>query len=130
MSTTTTTSMKGSIMMVATRIPVDSVRVPDDICRLCSDWHGGMGCMLYAVASSGNLTIGTDRPYGADSDEKWYLSIWTEFSVDMGCAARIARDSGHEDADDLEDAERWIDSVCDDLAASYGLEDWDGWYEN
>jgi hypothetical protein len=83
--------------------------------------------MLYAVSSTGGLTTGAICPvtdYTDDDDRmhKWYLSIWVDFSSDIGCAARGARKGNHEDAQKLEDAEKWVDDVCERLSEAYGLE--------
>jgi hypothetical protein len=102
--------------------PVDSVEIPGWIVTLCAEWYGGQGCMLYAVSSTGGLTIGNRRPRGCDTPQKWYLSIWYDFSVDMGYARRGAEGG---DAALLEQAEEWIDAVCERLADEYGLNDWE-----
>jgi hypothetical protein len=36
---------------------------------LAADWHGGQGSMLYAVASTGALTLGTRRPLKGERGE-------------------------------------------------------------
>ena len=100
------------------------IEIPSWIYSLCAEWYGGQACMLYAVCSTGGLTLGTIRPLDCDTDEKWHLHIWREFSADMGYAARIARRGNSEDAELLSIAERWIDSVCSNLEESYGLSDW------
>jgi hypothetical protein len=106
-------------------IPINSIKVPCDIQRLCADWHGGMDDMLYAVSSTGGLTLGAIRPVGCDTEEKWYLTIWREFASDLGYNARLAREGNEGDYPELACAENWADDVCDELAFSYGLEDWD-----
>ncbi len=77
-------------MTTVTTIPVNSIKMPVTFQRLCADWHGGMDCMLYAVSSTGGLTIGTTRPEGCDSEEKWYLSIWRELENDISYTLRQA----------------------------------------
>jgi len=115
-----------------TKIPVDSIEIPAWIVEVCSEWYNGSGDMLYAVCSTGGLTLGNRRPLGAENTEQWYYSIWCDFSVDIGYAARSARavanaypdDLGYqEEADKLETAEKWVDARLDELCASYGLED-------
>ena len=105
-------------------IPVNSITIPSWVVALCSEWYDGIGCKLYAVASTGGLTIGNRRPRGADTPQKWYLSIWRDFSVDIGRAAHAAQSMAHEDMEALILAEKWVDLRCDDLEVSYGLEDW------
>ncbi len=114
-------------MTTATKIPVDSIVVPERFVELCEGWAGGTDCMLRAISSTGNLTTGTLRPRGCDTDEKWYYSIWLDLSSDVGYVARMARKGGdeHHDADDLDEFEEWVDEQCDRLCESYGLEDWE-----
>jgi len=107
-------------------IPVNSIAIPDDILSLCADWHDGQDDTLYAVCSSGGLYLGSVRPSYADSDEKWYLQLWRAFSVDIGRAKHAARFYCDPDAEALDRAEQWVDSIVADLEYSYDLEDWDG----
>jgi len=107
-------------------IPIDSIVIPECYRRLCEDWHNGIDCTLYAVASTGGLTIGTIRPDGCDgSDEKWYYRLWCELSCDIGRARKAACLSDHEDCDELMNFEEWVDMQVDRLCQSYGLEDWE-----
>jgi hypothetical protein len=69
--------------------------------------------------------MGTIRPVGCDTDEKWYLNIWRGFASDLGYTAMSARKGDDDDADDLEKWESWVDGKCDDLEEEYGLEDWE-----
>lgn len=99
--------------------------IPENIIELCSNWYANQSCTLYAVSSTGGLTLGNRRPLGCDTDEKWHLQIWREFSCDIGLAYRSARKIDHEDAEKLGEAECWVDTVCAFLEESYGLSDWD-----
>lgn len=38
---------------------------------LAADWHGGQASMLYAVASTGVLSLGTRRPVDCATDAEW-----------------------------------------------------------
>jgi len=110
-------------------IMVDSIKIPDRFVAVCKDWHGGQGDLLYAVASTGNLTRGCVRPQNEDgewaSDEEWYYSLWYDLSV---CVSRAlsACFKSWEDSDDLAiltEFEYWIDNkVLPSLVASYGLD--------
>ena len=111
-------------MTTATKIPVDSIEVPVRFQHLCMHWAGNEDCMLRAISSTGGLTIGTTRPRGCDSEEKWYLSIWRELSCDVGYNRRMAGD-GDPDYDGLSDFEDWAEEIADRLEESYGLADWD-----
>jgi hypothetical protein len=116
-------------MSNATKIPVNSIWFKASHIDLCTDWAGGTDCMLRAVASTRNLTIGTRRPGGCDSDEKWYLTIWRELSCDIGHAVSLSRrDNGYSDDDEVRDLiefEDWVDFQIERLEESYGLSDWD-----
>lgn len=104
-------------------IPINSIEVPRCYHRLCNDWHNGINCMLYAIASTGGVTTGTIRPDGCDgSDEKWYYQLWCELSADVGYARKAACKSGHEDCDELMNFEDWVDMQVVRLAQSYGLD--------
>jgi hypothetical protein len=70
--------------------------------------------------------MGTIRPSGCDTDEKWYLNIWRGFASDLGYTASQARKGGgFVGADELEKWEGWVDGECYDLEESYGLSDWE-----
>ena len=105
-------------------IPIDSIKIPRYIQRLCEGWAGSEDCMLRAVSSTGGLTLGTIRPSGCDTKEKWYYHIWMEFASDLSYA-RVSFKYGDEDADQLNYAEEWACNICMALAEAYGLEDWD-----
>ncbi len=116
----------------APKIPVDSIRIPSEYADLCPAWHGGLGCLMYAVASTGGLTLGTDRPRDDEGewmrDEEWYASLFSELSSDIGAAVRLAElstTSGDfaDELDTLRNFEVWADAMREELAESYGLED-------
>jgi hypothetical protein len=120
--------------------PIDSIEIPERFVRIAGRWYGGQGCMLYAVSSTGGLTIGTIRPRGCCTNEQWYYSIWCDLAGDVSHARYLCEGdcNGHdEDYDvisleeyqadyaDLVDFEVWCDEVVDRLCAEYKLEDWD-----
>ena len=122
-------------------IPLDSIEIPPEYIALCADWHSGQDCMLYAVASTGGLTMGSIRPYDDGlplSDEEWYLSIWNSLSTDIAYCVRQAKKTREQfaeneaaeewaetcsDVDDLSSFERFADDICEKLAKSYGLDE-------
>lgn len=116
-------------MMMTT--PVNSIMIPGRFVTVCENWHSGINCKLYAVSSTGNLTTGTRRPSGCNSDEQWYLTIWNELYSDIGYARRAAvMDSESDpackgDAIILGEFEDWVDVVCAELSTEYGLDDWE-----
>ena len=114
------------------KVAVNSIAIPECYRRLCEGWHNGMDCTLYAVASTGGLTIGTTCPlrcrdYNGDEDrdEKWYFVLWCNLSCDVGRARKEACLSNHADCDELMNFEEWIDMQVSRLCQSYGLEDWE-----
>jgi hypothetical protein len=121
-------------------IPINSIVIPDLFVDLCEGWHGSINCKLYAVSSTGGLTIGAIRPLGCDTTEKWYLSIWRDLSVDVAYTVRCAEEGlnagddwdggdgeGHDaDYPDLAEFEEWVDAQVVALEDSYGLADWEG----
>lgn len=109
--------------------PVDSIAIPAEYLELCSQWYCGQNDMLYAVASTGGLTLGSIRPPGCETDEKWYLTIWQNFAVDVMYATRMAEGNGnrppHDDLPALRRMEEWADSIVEQATAEYGLENWE-----
>ena len=108
-------------------IPINSIEVPACYRRLCNDWHNGIDCMLYAIASTGGVTIGTICPITdyddeEDRDRKWYYQLWCELSADVGYARKTACLSDHEDCDELMNFEDWVDMQVVRLSQSYGLD--------
>jgi hypothetical protein len=122
-------------MTTNTIIPVDSIVIPGEFVDIASQWYSGQSDLLYAVASTGNLTTGsrcpiTDYTDDDDRDQKWYLTLWRDLSVDVGYARRAAAkgcngESDKEDHDILEAFEDWVDEQAEQLAQSYQLEDWE-----
>lgn len=109
---------------VTTNVPVDSVRIPPCYQRICAKYAGGERCMLYAVASAGNLTTGVYRPVGCDTSEEWYVHIWRELSADVWSACKQAIDAGA-DYSDLTKLEGYVDSIVEELEGAYDLENWE-----
>lgn len=106
---------------------IDSIEIPDEFLTLCADWHAGQSCTLYAISSTGGLTLGNRRPLNCDTDEKWYLQLWLNLSSDLGSVLRLAkRNHQHDDVAQLEEFEQFVSKTIDQLRTEYGLEDWDG----
>jgi hypothetical protein len=129
-------------------IPVNSIAIPDRFVALSARWYDGMGDMLYAVTSTGGLTIGTDCPIThfdncADKYNKWYLQLWRDLAADLFDAACMCRKQRFEcrrfddwdDCDEYRELERdcdlfdefvqFVDLTILDLEADYNLEDWE-----
>jgi hypothetical protein len=129
-------------MSNTTKTPVDSIEIPPEYLELCEAWHGGLNDLLYAVSSTGGLTLGNRRPPDCDTDEKWYLSLWWELSSDITHANRLARrgfdqlsEEGKQECRDnffglgrhkkLSEFEEWVDDIAERLAEEYGLTEWE-----
>ena len=103
---------------------VNSIQIPDEFVSLCNEWHGGQDCLLYAVASTGNLTMGSIRPRGCDTDEKWYLNLWQGLDSDLSYTIRLAK--GKRGVTALRRFQAYVEGIVAQLTTEYGLEDWDG----
>jgi hypothetical protein len=119
-------------------VPIDSIEIPERFVAIASEWYGGSGDLLYAISSTGGLTIGNMCPVRdytdiADRDRKWYYTLWIGLSGDVGYARRLCKNTcDDDDVIDYEsdlavltDFENWVDGVCLLLANAYGLEDWE-----
>ncbi len=118
-----------------TKIPVNSIVIPERFVSLCHDWNGGLEDMLYAVSSTGNLTTGEIRPWRYDSDEEWYYSLWCDLFTSVWIATRAAEkgynaedDGGDGDGHDadyptLVEFGKYVDSIVERLENSYGFND-------
>jgi hypothetical protein len=60
-----------------------TINMPKRFVEFASSWYDSSGSMLYAVASTGNLTIGNRRPYDCDTDEEWFLSLWVKLRDEL-----------------------------------------------
>ncbi len=119
------------------KTPVDSIVIPARFVALCDGWHSGLDCLLYAVSSTRNLTTGTHRSVGCDSDEKWYLTLWRGLAIDVMIAVCDAAkginaedDGGDGNGHDAEypalvEFEGYADGIVAQLGREYGLEEWD-----
>ncbi len=90
---------------------VNPPAVPDEVRAIAADWHGGQASMLYAIASTGGLTVNSRRArYMSPAEhvealhDLWYW-LWRE----LQCVV-IAGDLEQSACDQVE-------SVVDALAA-------------
>lgn len=104
------------------KTPINSVEIPDRHLRLAEQWYSGQSDMLYAVASTGGLTLGNRQPLEAVSDEHWYWILWRDLGADIAHARRLAERDGHDDLQGLRDFEAFADGIADRLWSEYGLE--------
>lgn len=82
-------------------IEVNSIQIPGEYVQLCSEWYDSQASMMYAIASTGGLTLGDIRPYTDDeetnerrpmTDEEWYRSLWSDLESELYRAKKIDRD--------------------------------------
>ena len=97
---------------------VDSIQIPEEFVALACHWYSGVD-MLYAVASTGNLTLGNRRPYNDDegrycTDQEWYRSIWSELSCDISYCLRLMP-ADHEDHEEMTRFAEFVSDVVDRL---------------
>lgn len=107
---------------MATR--VNSIDMPHEYIEVCNDCHSGQDCLLYAVASSGGLYLGSTRPDGCDTDEKWYLRLWISLSADITAVVRMFARNG-DVPEELKEFADFVDKTIDKLREEYDLQDWD-----
>ncbi len=105
-----------------------TIEIPALFKRLCGEWAGDTGCMLRAIESMGDLTLGTIRPFNHDvgrylTDQEWHLSLWTSLSGDLSYLSRMAEKSDHKSAKRLRWFESFADETVESLRVAYNLED-------
>ena len=82
---------------------------------LAVDWHGGMASMLYAVASTGALSRGTEGYRGGRTDEEWSADLLADLVREVAEVATLAAATVDEDggyASDAETAETWARNLA------------------
>jgi hypothetical protein len=73
--------------------------VSEEQLQLARAWHGGQGSMLYAVASTGSLSLGSRRPL------VWDEGFTGPITKDPDCGWTLATDR------------QWADALVDQLVA-------------
>lgn len=96
---------------------------PDEIEAACA-WHGGQSSMLYAVASTGSLALGSVRPrertdagpsdpYGSHyrdlSDLEWKRDLVERLESEASESAEDARERSENPLDDTDDPDELIE---------------------
>lgn len=109
--------------MTQVKTPVDSIDIPPQYLELCESWHGGISSMLYAVASTGGLTLGSIRPSETETDDEWYLSLWSGLSGEVSHVVNVAENQRDADLNRLKAFEEWVDKTEERLRTEYGLDD-------
>ncbi len=126
-------------MNTTAKTPVDSIVIPKHFVDICDNWYNDEDedDLIYAVSSTGNLTTGNRRPSGCDSEEKWYVFLWSKLANNVECAVRDAKqgfnvaangDGGDGDGHDVDysllvEFETYVNEIVDRLSVEYGLDD-------
>lgn len=66
---------------------------------IASEWYDGQWSMLYAVASTGSIRLGSVRPIGDDgpmTDADWYRSLLSDLSRELGLVIRAMNGYRHD----------------------------------
>jgi len=73
--------------------------------RLAADWHSGQNSMLYAIASTGSLSLGTRRPPNT-ADDVWAESLLSSLVGELANVADAAWNEGQDG--DATVASQWL----------------------
>ncbi len=104
---------------------VNSIKIPYHFVELCEQWHGSIHCLMYAVSSTGNLTTGSIRSRGCETDQEHYLDIWRSLAVDVTHTKQAAEEVYHEDSFSLSEFEEYADNIVEKLEKEYNLTGWE-----
>ena len=96
---------------------VNHVTVPAEFVTLASEWYSGTD-LLYAIASTGNLTLGNRRPWNDDesrsmTDEEWYANLFSNLAADLRSLLRQVK--RHKDVPKLQRFLEWAETQEDVL---------------
>lgn len=81
-----------------------------EFAELCSQWHGGQSSMMYAVASTGELALGSYMPLDCEDEHEWMQKLLRDLLCEINICLRIC-DS--EDSDQLHEFKKKVDSCID-----------------
>lgn len=103
------------------------IEFPPEFLELCHGWAMDSECMLRAIDSTGNLTLGSIRPYDSDegrnlTDQEWHVSLWSALGCDIRACIRLAEKSNSDDLDELRRFEQFAEYTEDQLRKAYGLD--------
>ena len=73
------------------------MQIPEAYVTVCRDWHDGQSSMMYAIASTGRLSPGSNRPFGEDgfpvSGREWYRQLWAGLASEIRGVQRMGMHS-------------------------------------
>lgn len=111
--------------------PINSIKIPQQYVDLCNGWYDGKNSMLYAIASTGNLTLGSIRPRHYDyneymTDEEWYWSLFSDLSIELRQTIKnIDKRNKQNEVEDYEELKNfldWAEEIADGLATEYEID--------
>jgi hypothetical protein len=111
--------------------PINSIKIPQQYVDLCNGWYDGVNYVLYAIASTGKLTLGSIRPRVYDSDrymtdEEWYWSLFSDLSIELRQTIKnIDKRNKQNEVEDYEELKNfldWAEEIADGLATEYGID--------
>lgn len=104
------------------------VQIPFEFVEIASQWYSGSASMLYAITSTGGLTIGTCRPLSCESDQQWQILLFDCLESELSYIRRwMEKNPDREESDDLDaiaQFEEWVEETSNRLRKEYNLEDW------
>ena len=98
---------------------VNSITIPAQYIKLCEQWHSGQSSTMYAISSTGNLTLGDIKPWNQDedramTDDEHYLYLWQCLDSEVHAARKIAKKFS--DAAKLTKFQVYVDSIIQQLS--------------
>lgn len=80
--------------------------------------------MLYAIASTGNLTLGTTRPVDCATDAEWYLRLWEALDSELSSLVRqvSTNDPDNEDLAVLDRFQQFAERTANTIRSEHQLE--------
>lgn len=106
---------------------INSIQIPEEFIDLCNPWHSGQDSMMYAIASTGNLTTGEVRPYDAFddrhyTDEEWYVNLFVSLEIEIYQLLKLNSSTVDEQRADLEEFQKWVENIVEKLTHEYNLD--------
>ena len=103
---------------------INAIAIPDELQQLASGWYDGSGSMLYAITTTGGLTLGTIRPLEDGrpmTNHEWYASLFSGLACELNHCARLAKKGKEKRA--LEIWKEWAWIKVDEINALAGAEE-------
>ena len=104
---------------------IDSIAIPAEFVELARQWYDGQGCILYAISSTGNLTLGSIRPINDDghsmSYQEWYYSLYLDLDCELSrLIRRLPKYTRGKGA--LKRFQQWAERTGEMLRKEYNLD--------